>query len=398
VSTLVLVSRAPTSPTSGYDLRVRNLCAHTPGPLHLAVVRLAPDDEPDRPVSGTAVEGFASTTWVDDLLTGPTSVRRHLRRSDADWLRTSRPGALAAARRRLDALVSDRGVDLVVVFGGDLAELAPDSTGLRRVLDVCDSITLTRRRELEVSPPSGPRGRLRSRLRLARTRALEAGLPGRFDEVVTISAQDTAELEALAGPGAGVATVPNGVDDRFLAGPLPPGAARAVGFWGNLVFGPNQEALRWFLEAVHAPLLRQQGVRVRIVGPNAPDWLTAAAAADESVELTGFVPDLAEALADVPVAINAMRTGSGLKNKVLEAFGMGLVVVTTTRGIEAVGGARDGEHVLVADTPEGLAAAVLRVLDEPGERARLRAAAHALLERDYRWEAVGARWRALVEG
>ncbi|WP_299050347.1 glycosyltransferase family 4 protein [uncultured Nocardioides sp.] len=398
MSTLVLASRAPTSPTSGYDLRVRHLCEHTPGPLHLAVVRLAADDGPDRPVSGDAVAGFASTTWVDDLLVGATGLRRHLRRSDADWLRTSRPAGYAAARGRLEALVAEHDVDLVVVFGGDLAELVPGGERLRTVLDVCDSAALTRRRGQEVAPPTGARERLRAGLALARTRALEASLPARFDEVVAISAQDTAELVALAPSGAQVATVPNGVDDRFLTGMLPPGDDRVVGFWGNLVFGPNQEALRYFLLDVHDPLLRPHGVGVRVIGPNAPDWLVAHAAADPLVDLVGFVPELSEALAGVPVAINAMRSGSGLKNKVLEAFGMGLVVVTTTRGIEAVGGARDGEHVLVADSPEDLAAAVLAVLDDPSERDRLRTAAHALLAADYRWEAVGARWRALVEG
>jgi glycosyltransferase involved in cell wall biosynthesis len=71
-------------------------------------------------------------------------------------------------------------------------------------------------------------------------------------------------------------------------------------------------------------------------------------------------------------------------------------VVTTTRGIEAVAAARDGEHVVVADTADALAAGVLRVLDHPEERDRLRERARSLLESDYRWESVGERWRALV--
>jgi glycosyltransferase involved in cell wall biosynthesis len=93
--------------------------------------------------------------------------------------------------------------------------------------------------------------------------------------------------------------------------------------------------------------------------------------------------------------INPMRTGSGLKNKVLEAFGMGIVVVSTRLGVEAIPEVRDGESLMTAEGPGAFADAIRTVLKDPELADELRAGAHALVERHYRWEAVGRRWADL---
>lgn len=181
-------------------------------------------------------------------------------------------------------------------------------------------------------------------------------------------------MRDLAGSAGNVVTIPNGVDEAFLGGMLPAGQRRGVEFWGNLDFG----------------------VQVRIIGAHAPDWLVRMAAVDDQIELLGFVPDLrAAALTGFPVAVNAMRTGSGLKNKVAEAFAQGLAVVTTTRGVEALAPVRDGTHVRVEDDAAGFARAVLDLLSDVEEPERMRSAVHAVLEKAYTWPVIAASWRAL---
>ena len=102
--------------------------------------------------------------------------------------------------------------------------------------------------------------------------------------------------------------------------------------------------------------------------------------------LPGYVDDLRAAVGRYPIMIYPMRSGSGLKNKVLEAFGLGLVVVSTPMGVEALPLARDGVHLVSATSAPDFAAAVLGLLDDPARRERLREAAHALVGRHYRWE------------
>jgi len=397
IQVLVLTSRLIESRYSGYDLRVANLCAHIPGTLHLVIAPLGPKT-PGKPTLSTAGL-FNSVEELAPLLEGQREPWRHLRLTDDSFLKRSSPRRFGAARDRLHAVMRQRRITHVVVFGGNLAELADTLRHPRVILDVCDSVSLTARREIEWSAERPPVSlRWKRRLDLHRSKATEASLPHRFSQVTTVSPPDTREIERLAGGASNVVTVPNGVDDAFL-GPLPePGRHRAVAFWGNQAFGPNLEALRFFVTEVYHPVLRPAGVEVCIFGPNAPRWLNVLAAEDAGILLPGYIPDLRAGVKHYPVMVNPMRTGSGLKNKVLEAFGLGLVVVSTPLGMEALPTAQDGVHFIAAPDGPTFASAILSLLEDEPRRLAIRSAAKALLHGHYRWDIVGSTWRSLFEG
>ena len=90
-----------------------------------------------------------------------------------------------------------------------------------------------------------------------------------------------------------------------------------------------------------------------------------------------------------------MVEGSGLKNKVIESFAVGLPVVSTPLGVEAIDG-EDGAHFLVAADDRAFADSILRLLDEPGLRERITGEARRLAERQYTWQSVGASFSDLV--
>ncbi|MPZ64400.1 MAG: glycosyltransferase [Pseudonocardiaceae bacterium] len=394
MKTIILTSRPIQSRHSGYDLRVANLCAHLPGEVHLVVAPLVAAADPR--LSIAADEIFDSIEELPPLLAGRLSVRRHLRLSDDHFLQRAMPAAFAAARDRLRAVVRERDVTHVVVFGGELAELAATLDHPGVVLDVCDSRSLTARRALEWSahPPTGLH-RWRRRLALHRMRASEARFPERFGHVTTISEPDSREILELHGPATNVHSIPNGVAESFLA-PLPsPGARRGVAFWGNLGFAPNAEALWFFVRQVYLPVLRDADVELCVVGADAPGWLTELAASEPRIALTGFVEDLRAAVTPYPIMINPMCTGSGMKNKVLEAFGLGLAVVSTPLGVEAVPAARDGIHFVGAADPAALGSAVLDLLADEPHRRTIRGQANALLHELYPWDVVGRNWQSL---
>ena len=393
---LVLISRPIVSRQNGYDLRVANLCAHIPGALHLVVAPLGPPDVAEQTLS---VDGlFDSANVLEPLQGSHKRPRRHLRLTNDRVLELSFPRPYAMARDRLRAIAQSHQISTVVVFGSNLAELAATLHHPHVIIDVSDSVALTARREIQFGAGRLSGRRLwKARLELRRWRATEARLPHRFRQVTTISPPDTRELETLAGPGSNVLTVPNGVEAAFL-GPLPePSRRRGVAFWGNLAFGPNDEALRFFLNDVYRPMLRPAGVEFCVVGPNAPRWLIDFAAADTGVVLPGYVPDLRANVTRYPVMVNPMLTGSGLKNKVLEAFALGIAVVSTPLGVEALPEVRDGIHVLEAEDGISFGNAVLDLLENERRRLALRAAANSLVSQHYRWEVIGASWRALFE-
>jgi glycosyltransferase involved in cell wall biosynthesis len=392
MTTLALASTRVDLLRSGYDLRVKQLCAQIPDEVHLVVAPLHP--LPDRPPTMDSSSVFATVTELAPILSRPPSARRHFRLDNQRYLRMSRPREFEAARRAVSRSMSEHAVDRIVVFGEQLVEVIVDLPCHVKVLDVCDSVALTKSREF--SHAGGFRGgRWTGALDVYRARRTAARLPTSFEHVTTVSDVDTANIMQYSGIRSNVHTVPNGVDDAFLT-PMPPSTdRRGVVFWGNLDFGPNADALAYFFDDVWLPRLREAEVEVEVIGANAPSWLVEVAAREPLIRLSGFVTDLRAAVCRYPVMINPMRTGSGLKNKVLEAFGLGVVVVSTSRGVEAIPTARDGEHLVLADDGDAFADAVLGLLDSRADRLRLRANANALVQEHYPWTVAGRPWRAL---
>jgi glycosyltransferase involved in cell wall biosynthesis len=69
-----------------------------------------------------------------------------------------------------------------------------------------------------------------------------------------------------------------------------------------------------------------------------------------------------------------LRVGSGTRIKILEAFAYGVPVVSTTIGAEGLD-VTPGEHLAIADTADGLAAACVRLLTDDAARTAMIAAA-----------------------
>jgi glycosyltransferase involved in cell wall biosynthesis len=394
--TLVVTNRPVILTRHGYDLRVANLARHLPGEKHLVHVPIAPPDH--RPATLDAGSIFHSVRSLEADFHSSPSVRRHFRMSECGYLGLAFPQATRLAREALRRLVDEKRITHLVVFGSHLAELTRDLPCEHALFDVCDSVALTLRRALEFHQPRRSlRERMRGRLELERWRRFEGALPSWFPAVTTINGADTEEVRTLSGGARNVYTLPNGVAETFLR-PLPPASTRrAVAFWGNLNFPPNAEALRFFMHRVYAPHLAGRSVEVVIAGDKAPGWLVDMARDDRCIKVLGFVDDLAAAVSGCPVMINPMLIGSGMKNKVLEAFAMGLAVVSTTLGMESVADAREGVHFARADEPERFAEAVLSLLDDPAQAASMREAAHQLVHDAYRWEAISRRLVDLLE-
>lgn len=324
---------------------------------------------------------------------------RRLLRTDNGWyLRRGWPAWFERTRRALQTFVDAHAVHTVVAGKLPVAELVAALGGVRRVLDDFDCYTLTLERELALHRERlSLRERLAKHIALQRYRRQESRLHRHFDAVTTISPADARRLAGLC-PAARVSIVPNGVDDRLLAGspPASPAAGAAgVAFWGNLAFEPNRSAVRYFIERVYAPFLAEHALPCLIIGAGADDWIRGLPQRFPAVRVTGFVDDLAGLVSTVPVMVNPMVSGSGLKNKMLEAFALGRAVVSTTMGSEAID-ADAGLHFRLADTPADFAHAVLELCRRPRLAAGMGQRARSLVRERYTWAQIEARWRAVV--
>src|SRR5208282_5045806 len=109
---------------------------------------------------------------------------------------------------------------------------------------------------------------------------------------------------------------------------------------------------------------RRREARLVVVGSDAPPRHPYADRAP-AIEIRGFVEDIREPLARYAVFVCPVRSGSGVRVKLLEAFSSGMPVVSTRLGAEGLA-RQDGEFCWLADQPDVFADKALRVFhDQP---------------------------------
>jgi len=288
-----------------------------------------------------------------------------------------------AMARRLRMVIEEFRPDLVYAHTIRMAEYLAHHRPGPGILAMQISMALNYGRLARFS--RSPLRRAAYGLEAGRARRYERGVAARFDRCLLISETDVGAL-GLPRP-ANIVINPHGVDfDYFTPSP---GAAVEEGliiFSGNMAYGPNSDAVEWFATEM-LPLVRRRvpGARLAVVGADPPRRLLDLAA-DPAIEVTGRVPDLRPYLERAAVGIDPLRVGAGLQNKVLEGMSMGLPMVITSVANEGIG-AVPGDEVLVADDPPAFAAAVARLLEDPGLGREIGARARLLIEERWSWEA-----------
>jgi glycosyltransferase involved in cell wall biosynthesis len=208
-----------------------------------------------------------------------------------------------------------------------------------------------------------------------------------FSSVLAASPTDAALARSIA-PKSNVSVYPNTIP---LVPRPAPGSDLAIVFSGNLEYHPNIDAVRYFRTCIWPELSQSHPSLVwRLLGKN-PHAVGVFAAGDPRIQLIGPVPDAVSELARSRIAVVPLRTGSGTRLKILEAWAAGIPVVSTTLGAEGLP-ARHQDNLLLADSATDFAAAVTRLLTCPELARSLGLAGRLLLEKEFTWETA---WKML---
>jgi len=228
-------------------------------------------------------------------------------------------------------------------------------------------------------------GRVWDRARVAREAVVAAVHARRaargFAAIACVGEADAAWMARLGGRP--VHVVPNGVALPDADAPEDP--RPTVVFAGTLDYAPNLHAVA-FTAAEIWPRLRARvpGTRWVIAGRR-PTAAVRALDGQDGVEVRADVPDMAAELHAAWVALASMRTGVGLKNKVLEAWACGRPVVMTGRAMNGLV-LPPGHAGLMQDHPGSIADATVALLRDGAARRRLGCAAQAMVARDFTWD------------
>ena len=197
-------------------------------------------------------------------------------------------------------------------------------------------------------------------------------------------------------PGLNCEIVPNGVDcGHFFRKRENEEGPDTIIFTGNFGYRPNLHSVEYFIQRV-LPAIRSRCPEVKFlaVGNDATRKLRKYSA--PGTELIDFVSDLRPYLTKATVAVAPMTVGTGVSNKVLEAFAVGTPIVATRLACGDLP-VRDGEHLYVADDSAMFADRVLALLKDSSLRRRMADRGRALVEAKYDWEVVARQLEHLMQ-
>ncbi len=198
--------------------------------------------------------------------------------------------------------------------------------------------------------------------------AWERRLLPMFDSILVPSMEDARRV------GLPAVIYPNAVPPRETP---PRGVDFAIAMSANFNFPPNAEGLEWLRNEVW-PLVHQRfpTLELRLIGKGIRP-----------------VDDAVAELARARLAVVPIRSGSGTRLKILEAWQAGIPVVSTSLGAEGLG-ARHEQHLLIADDSRAFQDAVARVLEDTALADHLGHQGKCFLEDTYTWPRV---WQRLDE-
>jgi GT2 family glycosyltransferase/glycosyltransferase involved in cell wall biosynthesis len=226
---------------------------------------------------------------------------------------------------------------------------------------------------------------LKARFEYIRAIRFELSLLPRCDEIQVCTLENKRYIESFLPKLAPRidAGLRAGVDCSLYAYPGGPRRPRTMLFLGSFRHIPNQVALDWFTREV-LPLVLEKlpDARLLVAGSDPPPRHAFPDPAN-AIDLLGFVDDIQPLFATCAVFICPIRSGSGVRVKLLEAFASGIPVVSTTLGAEGLA-RNDGEFCALADDPRGFADSVIRALEDSAYAAEM--ATRARLEVETNWD------------
>lgn len=248
---------------------------------------------------------------------------------------------------RFDAVMASRHY-VASEFLPLLREYAPQA---RLIFDTVDLHYLRERRGAEVA---GDTALARA---AERTRALELGVIAAYDATLVVSEVERELLRSDA-PSARVEILSN--LHRVAGAGKPFADRRDLVFVGGFRHPPNVDAVQWFVREAF-PRIRERlpDVRFHCIGSHTPPDIQALAAVP-GVIVHGHVADIDPYMDGGRIAVAPLRYGAGVKGKVNLSMAHGQPVVATPCAVEGMH-LRDGDDVLVGDTADAFADAVVRL-------------------------------------
>jgi glycosyltransferase involved in cell wall biosynthesis len=305
-------------------------------------------------------------------------------------LPTAKPLRIAYARSEsmrtaVENALRENSPDVIYVERWRALQYVPPDSGVPVVCDPTDSMALYNKR---LMASGNWWERILGLEEYLKFRSYEGALARRAKVAVFCSKVDLEFVRKIA-PEAQLTHIVNGVDCRlFHFKSEMEEEPNTIYFSGNFGYSPNRHALRYFNAKV-LPLVRKSVSTARfvVVGNGASEFARREGLAGKGLVVKNFVEEIRPHLAAATVAVAPMTIGSGVSNKLLEAFAVGTPVVSSSIAVGDLP-VRDRKHLFIADTPEIFADRVVQLLLDRELRRSMAQNAVEFVKTQYDWRTV----------
>jgi glycosyltransferase involved in cell wall biosynthesis len=367
---LQICNKAPFPPNDGSSIAIYNMAKGLMGngvDLNLLTINTKKHFKPDEDVP----EDFRKLTKYESVYknTSTSAFGAFLNLFSTTSYFVSRFN-IRSFRKKLIAVLKSQRFDIVQLEGlfmGVYIDAIRKHTDAKIVLRAHNIEHLIWRRHIANVRPSLKRSYLS--LQNSRLKRYEHSVWMKVDAIVPISVTDEKQFRAL-GYNKPLCTVITGVDVRtYQNKPDLSEKPNTVFYFGSMDWLPNQEAARWFLnncwEKVHASV---PAARFIIAGRGMP--LEFFHITRPNVQIVENVEDSKGFFHQHQIMLVPLRSGSGVRIKIIEGMAYGKAIVSTTIGAEGIN-YTDGKNILIADDSDDFASKVINLLKDPAKRKEL---------------------------
>ena len=158
-----------------------------------------------------------------------------------------------------------------------------------------------------------------------------------------------------------------------------------VAFIGQMNTAPNRLAVEWFIEHV-LPML-PQNIKLKVIGACAPK-LRRKLSQHPRVMVTGTVSSVAEACQDCFVGVAPVSVATGIQNKALEYFALGLPAIISSSVARGLYPASKTCFIQSGPAQEW-AAEIIRLKAYPSGAFEMTKRARKYVETHHNWDSIG---------
>ncbi len=217
----------------------------------------------------------------------------------------------------------------------------------------------------------------------------------KYTDAITFVSERDAFTFSLRHPRTNIHFIHNGADPEYYY-PQETQSVESmdVVFTGNMTHFPNIDAAEYIAEEIAPRVWRRlSSVKFNIVGYNPPERLRRYCS--DKFRLLGFVDDIRPFLWKSLLVLVPMRVGTGIKNKILEAWSAQRAVIATPlacQGLPVV----SGKNILIGSNSEELADWVVQTVEDESLRTRIAQAGRKTVIEKMTWEKVVDKYLELI--